>query len=237
MHCMSLLITAIVNHLPTCEAEFLVHSECSDVIELDGLIDAMLMRNSSLTRSDIMSCGNLIAETVYELVRDGKYVNAFMGSYYLSASGTLATQTEAFLPEGEGNDHDLRLHHRPYRRIAAMLRLNTKIVRVEHFEKRMAAVWSACSTKDETQGRAFPGEIIRVEGTRLEFDRNDERQGVFFVNGAATRVAEYHVIKNRFIVATVPASLEPGPYTLAVRTMPNGKEISEGRLKDEFTIA
>ena len=233
---MSLGISAIANHLQTSDAEYLVHSECSDTVSADGLIDAMLDKNSSLTRSDILACCDLFAETVFDLVQDGKYVNTSIGSFYMSASGTLESVTEAFLPGSEGNDHDVRLHHRTPRKVQAMLRMNTKTTRLEHFDKRMAAIWSACSTTDDAPDQAKPGESVQIVGERMSFDKKDPRQGVFFINGEATRSAIYHVTKNQLIAAAIPPELEKGAYMLVVRTMPNGKDIVEGRYKKEFLI-
>lgn len=233
---MSLGISAIANHLPTSEAEYLVHSECSDTVDVEGLVDAMMIRNSSLTRSDILSCCTLLASTIYDLVQDGKYVNTFMGSFYMSASGTLDSVTEAFQPGSESNDHDVRLHHRPPRKVQTMLRMNTKIERLEHFDKRMAAIWSACSTTDDAPDQAKPGESVQIVGERMSFDKKDPRQGVFFINGEAMRSAIYHVTKNQLIAAAIPPELEKGAYMLVVRTMPNGKDIVEGRYKKEFMI-
>lgn len=233
---MSLGISAIANHLQTSEAEYLVHSECSDVVDQDELIDAMVAKGSSLTRSDIMSCCNLLTETIYDLVRDGKYVNGFTGSYYMSASGTMASEHEPFLPGGDGNDHDMSLHHRTYRKAALMLRMNTKTTRVEYSDKRTPRLWSACSTNDDAPNRGKAEDVVRIEGVRLSFDKADPRQGVFFVRDVATRAVSYHVTSSQLVAAVIPPTLEKGAYALVVRTMPNGKDLTEGRLKKDFII-
>ena len=233
---MSLGICAIANHLPTSKAEYLVHSECSAVVDQEKLIDEMMARNSSLTRSDIMSCCNLLAETIFDLVRDGNYVNGFTGSYYMSASGTMASENEPFRPGADGNDHDMSLHHRTYRKAAAMLRLGTRTTRVEYFSKLAPALWSACTTLDGTPNRGEPGEVVKIEGVRMSFDKADPLQGVFFVRDAATRAADYHVVSSKLVVFVIPPSLEKGAYALVVRTRPQSKGLTEGRLKNEFVV-
>ncbi|PKL25721.1 MAG: hypothetical protein CVV47_03500 [Spirochaetae bacterium HGW-Spirochaetae-3] len=117
-----------------------------------------------------------------------------------------------------------------------MLKLNTKMTRLEYFDKRMAAIRSAYSTSDDVTNRGRPGEIVRLDGVRMGFDKKDERVGVFFVNGVAVRSMAYHVNNSRIVAATIPADLEKGAYTLVVRTMPNGKDIAEGRYNKEFII-
>ena len=129
---MSLAISAVSNHLPTCDAEYLMHSECSDTV-----------------------------------------------SY---ASGTFSAIEQPITPGAAWPDHDLKLRFRVDRAFGANLMLSSKTERLERFDKRLAAIMTVCSAKTDTANQASVGDLVRIEGARLLFDKSVESTGVNFVN-------------------------------------------------------
>ena len=62
----------------------------------------------------------------------------------------------------------------------------------------------------ELNSQATPGGMAQVTGYRLKFDPTDTSQGIFFVNGSATRVSIVGKNNPSELMFLVPASLAPG---------------------------
>jgi len=62
----------------------------------------------------------------------------------------------------------------------------------------------------ELNSQATPGGMAQVTGYRLKFDPADTSQGIFFVNGSATRVSIVGKNNPSELMFLVPASLAPG---------------------------
>ncbi len=78
--------------------------------------------------------------------------------------------------------------------------------------------------------------MAQVTGYRLNFDPADTSQGIFFVNGSATRVSIVGKNNPSELMFLVPASLTPGDYMLEIRsTMGNGA-VRTGVLAHTLTI-
>jgi hypothetical protein len=62
------------------------------------------------------------------------------------------------------------------------------------------------------------GGMGQITGYRLRFDPSDPTQGIFFVNGSATRVTVAGKNDPSELIFLIPASLTPGDYSLEVRS-------------------
>ncbi len=71
---------------------------------------------------------------------------------------------------------------------------------------------------DITPRRAGPGDFIHIVGKDIHFEREDERCGVFFVDGSVARSPEYKTVSSDLVIAKVPSGLSAGPYLLRVRS-------------------
>jgi len=83
------------------------------------------------------------------------------------------------------------------------------------------------------------GDLSKLTGTRLSFDRNDQAQGVFLlsiVDGSILRVHEYGDVTNSSITFKIPSNLVAGSYELSVRAL-MGSAIREGLLEAELVVA
>ena len=234
---MALVVTPLANHLATNPNPFVVHTEWSDIVEYNQLVDIMATGRTTLTKPDITGCLELFAEEIAKLVADGKRVKTALGSFYLCASGSLGSHDQAFTP-GEGElDHALRLHFRPERSFEAGICAKAQVSRGKKYDKAQPAILSAISVKTETPMSAAAGDFIRVEGERLKFDKANESEGVFFVNGSETRAAQYASISPSLVIAQVPSDIAAGSYLLALRSMAGSKTLHEGRASKNFVVA
>ena len=234
---MSLSIRPLKNHLPTSDAAYLVHSECSDTVEYGDLVDIMARGRTTLTKPDISGCLELFFEEIEKLVEDGKYVKTPLGAFYLCASGKLESPDQPFTPRTEGSDHDLRLHFRQARGLGQELVAKARTERAERYDRSSPSLMRAFAVREETELSGKPGGLVQVEGQRLDFDKKNPAAGLFVLNGKETRAAFYVTVKPGVVIAEVPPGLEPGPYTLALRASPNGRDLKEGRLERPFVLS
>jgi len=76
---------------------------------------------------------------------------------------------------------------------------------------------AVCSARTNAENRAGVGDYIRIRGRDLDFQLEDSRCGVFFVDGSAARSPEYELVSKDLVVARVPHGLSAGPYLLRLR--------------------
>jgi hypothetical protein len=82
------------------------------------------------------------------------------------------------------------------------------------------------------------GDIIKLEGSRLSFDRSDKETGVFLVSANGKNVHRSTVYSrsgSAFVDFELPA-LPAGTYTLEVRTRPSQKDVRVGAAEQPFTV-
>jgi len=234
---MSLQVTPYKNHFTGANKPFFARTRSSGHVDFDKLVGIMAGGRTTLSAPDIAASFILFKEELAKLLSDGKTVHTPLGSFYLCASGKFENEDQAFtLGEGDGG-HDVTLHFRAARDYQNELKAKAEIERAERTDKYAPVVRAVACVECDDASKARPGDFIRVEGLRIKFNRADQEEGVFFVNGSDHRAAKYAFVSPRVIVAEVPASLEPGAYSVAVRTKTNGKDAKEGRLNEIFTIS
>jgi hypothetical protein len=233
---MSLSVVALKNHLATCENPYYAHTEWSATVEYEKLVDIMATGRTTLTKPDIRGCIELLVEEIVKLVADGKYVKTPLGSFYLCASGKFDSPDEAFTP-GEGeNAHELRLHFRPDKPLESQILLGADVERGSRFDRNAPLVFGSQSVKTDEDMKASVGDFIRVVGQRLKFDKANETEGLFFVNGSEHRSTQYAEVLPGLLIAQVPPGIAAGTYNLVVRSRQGGKDLHEGRHAQLFTI-
>jgi hypothetical protein len=164
-------------------------------------------------------------------------VKMSFGSLYLSASGTFDRIDEPFSYGQEGSNHDLRLHFRANRTEEINIARDDRIQRELYQDKNGPVVFSATSIQTEEEELvATQGDFFRIEGNHLKFDKSNAELGVWFKNGQEHRSDLYAAINTGAVIAQVPQDLEPGQYTLIVRTSPHDKDIKESRLQAPVSI-
>ena len=233
---MSLSITSLKNHLPSSPASYLVRSSCTDLISYDELVDFMAKGRTTLTKPDIAGCVELFCEEIVRLVEDGKYVKTPLGGFFLCASGTLSKADDPFTPGAAGSDHGLRLHFRPERALSKEILAEARLGRSLLADRSAPFLLRARALRGDTEGRAKAGDFVRIEGKRLDFDASNESVGVFFLNGKESRSEFYVSVRPGAVIAEVPPGLEAGSYCLAVRSMPNGRDVKEGKFETAFLV-
>ena len=234
---MSLKVCLRKNNLPACIQPFVVRSTLGDSLDFDRFVDGMVGR-TTLTRTDIIAAMQLFSEELGRQLAEGKSVKTPVGSFYLCASGSMATPDEAFTPSDKSTNHELRIHFRPESGFEADVRDAVRVVRVDVPDQGAPRVRSAFSSDSSGPNVTRAGDIINVHGFSLKFDPANPQEGLFFIDssGAETRSSLYGLVLPKSIVAGVPAGLVGGGYAIAVRSLSPGKLLREGRLEG-ITVA
>ena len=112
---MALKIAVLKTYLPNCPSPYIVRSSSSELVEFDRFVDFMAEGRTTLSRIDILAAMQLFKEELQKQLAEGKTVKTPIGNFYMSASGSMGSLDEPYLPKEQTNNHELRLHHRPGR--------------------------------------------------------------------------------------------------------------------------
>lgn len=230
---MPLKITLRNNHLSACPKAFVIRSVLSATVDWEAFAEVMAKGRTALSKIEIIGAMQLFMEEISKLLADGKAVKTPVGLFYLCAGGSMDSPQEDFLPSDKSTNHDLRIHFRPEVGFEKQVAESAQLIRSDITDQAAPKVRSAFSSETSQLGITKAGDILNVYGYNLKFDRANEREGLFFVDGTGTetRATIYSQILPKTIAASVPAGLSPGSYSLAVRSLANGKTLREGRLE------
>ena len=92
-----------------------MRSASSEPVEFDRFVDSMAEGRMTLSRIDILAAMQLFKEELQKQLAEGKTVKTPIGSFYMSAAGSMLSLDEPYLPKEKVEHHELRLHHRPGR--------------------------------------------------------------------------------------------------------------------------
>lgn len=237
---MALKIGARENTLTGRTKRYRFHAKCTGTIDYDDLVDIMADSHTTVTKSDILAAMNLFADVMSSLVARGNFVKTPFGSFYLSATGASDDATAAFTPGLKGSGHGFRLRFRPDRAFETKLSGRVEVKRDEESWKLFphpTEMVSATGPREEGLG---PGAFARLAGSHLSFDRDDESQGVFFqksLGDEGVRADVYTEVKPRHLTFQIPADIEPGDYTIAVRSVTKAGTQRSGYLDGKVSLA
>jgi len=82
-----------------------------------------------------------------------------------------------------------------------------------------------------------PGGMGRLTGYRLKFDPTDPNQGIFFINGSTTQVDVVGKNNPSELMFLVPANLQPGAYSLEIRSAIGNSAVHTGLLADVLGVS
>ena len=227
---MPLKLSVVESHLPARRQTFVIRSSSSETLSWETFANIMAERCVSLGKAGVLAAMELLKEELLRQLCEGKAVKTPIGSFQVSASGSLGSPAETFHPADPKNKHELRIRYRPEPRFAAEARRSTRFVRSYESESRKPEI--SCVLADG-QDSAEAGDILKLRGLNLTFDRSNLKEGLFFIDssGTETRVKAYAQIRPTSLLALIPSGLRPGSYTLALRSLGGGKTLREGRLE------
>ena len=194
----------------------------------------MAKGRTTITAPDIAGTLMLLKEELAKLLADGRYVKTPFGSFHVSACGTFEDEDQAFIPGLGDCKHGVRLHYRPGSEFQEDVARQVQFIRTEHFEKYNPVIRSVDAVTENAETK--PGDYVRVQGLRLQFDQSDQSQGVFFINGSEHRSTGYAYLDGRTVVARVPDNLEPGAYEVYIRCIHKSKDLKQVKRSEERRV-
>lgn len=215
------------------------HTIHESTVGYDKLVSIMSEARTTLSKPDIVACITLLAETVSDLVSDGKFVKTPLGDFYLSAIGTIDDPGDSFSPSKERSGHGVRLRFRPDRSAEAKIAKALHVKRDDSRSLPAPYILALEPVVTKPDRRFEPGDIVRLSGYRLAFDRGDQAQGVFLANEATRavyRCSVYAHVAPSLLILQLPPEIEPGDYALTVRTATATGSRREGRLGGSLAI-
>lgn len=236
---MALIVGARKNTLAGRTKEYRFHASCSGTVDVDELVDVMARANAGLGREEIEAGFELLAKTVAELAADGNYVKTPLGAFFISAVGVADSDSSPFTPGDESSGHGFRLRFRPDRSFEARVIERVSVSRDDTSWQQFPKPSSMVPEGGRRDHALVPGASAGLTGECLSFDAEDEAQGVFFVRGiadAGVRVERYGAVRPKRVLFGVPEELEPGDYTIVVRSSTKAGTMRTGYLDGKVTV-
>jgi hypothetical protein len=198
----------------------------------EELIAEMAGMNASVSRQEIIVVLDLMKAVIKKYLLSGFRVNTDLFNAKLSVKGGFDSEEDEFDP----NRHTVHVRMAPAADLKNDVVTGARMekVRDEEPEPKLDRVYDF-ETRSKN-GTVSPGHLAEAKGANLDYDGNDEAQGVWFVDASNTGVKAkvVHKVSGSAVLFKIP-ELAPGPYRLIVRRA-FGSEIREGTLKAELSV-
>ncbi len=220
------------NPLPGRDAHFISQAVSVDTVDEAGLIDRMAASGTTLTRAQIASAMQTLAETVSSLVADGHRVTvAGLAQFFPVMSGKFKGADDEF----DKKRHELGVAAAVGLKLVEEVRSKAVVEKQKPTEQTPTPTFYKETGAHVATGKVIAGNIGTIHGRRLAFDPKVTDEGVFFVAAEApareVRVKVYAVVHPAEIMFQVPADLDAGRWVLEVRArVRGGKQLRSGRL-------
>ena len=203
-------------------------------VELESLIDRMIERGSTVTRADIFSVMEDLQGAIQGYLQEGSSITTPFANFTSSIRGVFNGSTDAF----ESGRHAVVPVVNPGARLRDFYRTGIPVNKQEKSTKNPVLLEYLDHNSGERNSIVSPGGIASIKGYRLNFDRADINQGIFFIaqDGSETRVENLGHNKPSQLMFMIPAGMASGNYILEVRIEHRGSIVS-GRLPEQLTVS
>ena len=206
------------NLLTAAPDDYMAQVTDSQVFTLEDVIDRMVKRGTTVTRTDLVAIMQLYTQECAFIVEEGGTLNTPL----INTSMSIAD--DAF----DKKRHTVNLN------INAGTALKTAVGKVKTIKTETAStdpyITSVLDKLNGSSDEVKIGSVMEIIGSRLKFDPKDDEQGVFAVSGTKTvRCASVVENKPARIIVLLDASVPAGDFTLEVRT----KLTSDGSKKSK----
>ncbi len=196
----------------------------SQVFTLDNIIDRMVKRGTTVTRTDLAALMQLYTQECTYIVEEGGTLNTPLINTSYSISGVFDGADDSF----DGKRHSINLN------ITAGTALKEALSQTKAVKTETAStdpyITSVLDKLNGSSDEVKIGSVMEIIGSRLKFDPKDAEQGVFAVSGTtAVRCASVVENKPARLIVILDATVPAGEFTLEVRT----KLINNGSKKSK----
>lgn len=182
---------------------------------MDEILDMMMERGTTITRTDVKAVIQLYKEVIVSLVADGAAVNTELMNVSPSISGVFNNADDMF----DASRHRVNVNLSPGKALLeARARIAVQKVQMVGSAPYLSGVYDAVT--GEANSTLVAGNVLRISGARLRFLADVETNGVFLVTpeGVAKRCPTVIENKPGRLMVLVPADTTPGDYYVEVRT-------------------
>ena len=185
----------------------------SQVFTLEDVIDRMVKRGTTVTRTDLAALMQLYTQECTYIVEEGGTLNTPLINTSFSISGVFDGADDSF----EAKRHSINLN------ITAGTALKEALSQTKAVKTETAStdpyITAVTDKLNNTTGTIKIGSVMEIIGSRLKFDAKDAEQGVFAVSDSrAVRCASIVENKPARLIVILDPSADAGEFTLEVRT-------------------
>ncbi len=193
----------------------------------EELIELMLNRGSSITKSDIEAVLTCLDEVLKQMVRNGQGVNTGTLTLHIDIRGNFPTANSYF----DKDNHSLAININANKSFKESLE-EVELERVYSTGKE-ARITTVEDVASQTNDRVLtPSGGLKVFGNRIKIQASvstDNKEGLFLVNikdDSETKLSNQIANKPSELIYIIP-SLSAGKYKLEVRTYYSGSIVSK----------
>ena len=230
------------NHLPNGADFYRARVRYNRVVDLDGLIETMDYRGSTLTRADMLAVLEVFHQTLLYLLLEGNKVKTPFGIYGLMVKGNFEHTLDKF----DARRHRLEITAKPGDRLQQEFVRQARAKKKQAIPPRPIPECYRNLAEPEAADILRPGRMAQVTGHRLKFDSDDPKQGIFLIpakkgdhlasTGQALRLNDVARNTGRELIFLVPSDLPVGLYHLEVRALFGRHSLRTGRLEAELIV-
>jgi hypothetical protein len=230
------------NHLPNGADSYRARVAYNRVVDLDGVIETMDYRSSSITRADMLAVLEDFHQALLMLLWEGTKVVTPFGVYGLTVKGHFESTLDRF----DARRHRLEITTKPGQRLQQEFARKARAKKKKAIRPNPIPECYRNLADSEVDGILTPGRMAQVTGHRLKFDPDDPEQGLFLIParngdqitppGPAIRITDIARNKGRELIFMVPAHLPVGAYVLEVRALFGQHSLRSGRLEEKLIV-
>lgn len=189
------------------------------IVELEGVINRMIERGSTVTRADILSVFEDFQMALESLMAEGTNVNLPFGNYSSSIKGVFDGASDNFDP----SRHQVLPVVNPGSRLRDCYRVGIAVTKQESSLPTPNLLEYLDINSGERNSLLTKGGMGQIMGHRLKFDLADSQQGIFLIDQKRkeTRITTVGENKPSRLMFVLPATLGTGDYELEVRAKIN----------------
>ena len=179
----------------------------------EDVVKEMVKRGTSLTEADIAAYQKLEQEVCKDIVASGGHLNTPLISTSFSITGVFTNMADTF----DKSRHAIKLNVNA----GSVLKEAAALAKAQKVEAPSTDPYITSVTDKVTgdSGTVRAGSLMELTGSRLKFEASDAEQGVFALTASGAVRCE-PVIENKpaWLMVMLPAGVEPGEFTVEVRT-------------------
>ena len=203
-------------------------------VELEGIINRMIERGSTVTRTDILSVFEDFESALESLLAEGTSVNLPFGNYSSSIKGIFDSATDTF----DSSRHQVVSVVNPGSRLRDAYRAGMPVAKQEAVLPAPNLLEYLDINSGERNSLVTKGGMGQISGHRLKFELADAQQGIFLIDGKGTEIRIDTVGENKpaRLMFVLPATLDTGDYELEVRAK-IGNDLRRGKLLQSLSVS